>query len=656
PGPCQYCASINAPCKTDLNRRKKRPYYHVSEEEYRCMTEILRHYLPDLQFNLPSLKALCARLEGLEGAAAHEPPDGCETPATPADEPADDGDDDEAPAAGRESPTIQEIQALQEQLGCLMIDSRGNYRKSRRHGLADHVEQKPDRNIIQPLATTSLPPQTPESSVGRDAQDPVFLPPLEHASACSQRYFDDLHCLYWLFSTEQFHERVHETYMTGGVIASASWLCCLYSVFAIGSAGVEVPGQKTTAEYLVMAKTLVPQVHDEADVDSVRALCLLALAHQVECYTNAAYLYIGTAVRTAYSLGLHVEKAPPSRGRLEREQNRRIWWTLYLLDYEIAHRYGNPCAVVEEMHDIQVQMPSEQILGPGPNTPMGFLAAASSLCTLSRRIRSSLHAHPPPTRRPPTVSLATIRALLSALRAWLAALPPHLRQLAHAAPSHRRAVGVLHLTYWSNVVLVTRPFVLHSALRRRDATETPPRDFADLADACVGAAGEALGVARAMAATTCLSSLVNFDCSCLLELVQIFRLVLVLGGREGKDGGGGDDGAAAARDAIAECLAIMRGMEAVGWTAQALPELTAQLRECAVLNAGAEEEVVVGGGGVAAAWVGGGGGAAASVADGMEVEDTLGAFFGDVLGEGAAGAGAFGDSYNSLLFLEIDFT
>lgn len=293
---------------------------------------------------------------------------------------------------------------------------------------------------------------------------------------------------------------------------------------------------------------------------------------------------------------------------------------------------------------------------------MGFLAAASSLCTLSRRIRSSLHAHPPPTRRPPpTVSLATIRALLSSLRAWLAALPPHLRQLAHAAPSHRRAVGVLHLTYWSTVVLVTRPFVLHSALRRRAATETPPRDFADLADACVDAAREALGVARAMAATRCLSSLVNFDCSCLLELVQIFRLVLVLGGREGRDGDGdgdGDDGAAAARDAIAECLAIMRGMEAVGWTAQALPELTVQLRECAVLNAGAEEEAVVGGGGVAAAaaWVGGGGGAGASVADGMEVEDTLGAFFGDVLGEGAAGAGAFGDSYNSLLFLEIDFT
>ena len=148
---------------------------------------------------------------------------------------------------------------------------------------ADRVllgENKPggDRvNVIPPLTTTSLPPQTPESSSccsvssgGLDAQQQVTLPPLDHASACIQRYFDDVHCAYWLFSTEQFHERVHETYMTGGVLASASWLCCLYSIFVIGSAG-----HKSSAEYLVMAKALVPQVNDEADVDSIRALALL---------------------------------------------------------------------------------------------------------------------------------------------------------------------------------------------------------------------------------------------------------------------------------------------------------------------------------------------------------------------------------------------
>lgn len=161
---------------------------------------------------------------------------------------------------------------------------------------SDNNPPKPTQPIIiQPLSTTSLPPATPESSIGvnpgSDAcsgsachHQPIYLPPLEHASACVQRYFDEVHCLYWLFSTEQFHERVHETYLTGGVLASASWLCCLYCVYAIGSAGgaAATHGQqqqqqqlKTSTEYLVMAKALVPQVVDEADVDSVRALSLL---------------------------------------------------------------------------------------------------------------------------------------------------------------------------------------------------------------------------------------------------------------------------------------------------------------------------------------------------------------------------------------------
>ncbi|KAF9636500.1 hypothetical protein BFW01_g7396 [Lasiodiplodia theobromae] len=645
----------------------------------------------------------------------------------------------------------------------------------------DDEDNKPTQPIIiQPLSTTSLPPATPESSIGvnpgSDAcsgsgchHQPIYLPPLEHASACVQRYFDEVHCLYWLFSTEQFHERVHETYLTGGVLASASWLCCLYCVFAIGSAGdTQTHGQqKTSTEYLVMAKALVPQVVDEADVDSVRAL---------------TYLYIGTAVRTAYSLGMHVEKAaPPSRGRLEREQNRRIWWTLYLLDYEIAHRYGNPCAVVEEVHDIQVQMPSEQILSPGPNTPPNYLAAASSLCTISRRIRSTLHQHRqnnPSSSSPssssstsnPTISTSTIRTLLAALNSWHASLPAHLSALSHTAPAHRRAVGILHLQYWANVVLVTRPFLLYRALLRKwrgrgrreeeqratgdqpvaaaygrsaaggcggdgegegekgekkccgGATGSKRRLFAEMAETCTAAARSGLDIMMTMmvgggaggeTAAGSLSSLVNFDCSNLLELVQVFRLAMLLEEREadGSDqsspfsemppcdycSGGGAGGAAPPpqqqqqsdvhttastssaaaendwRQRIHEALAIMRAMEPVGWTARALPELEVQMRECGILVDG---DGCDDGGGVEfmapplgmeemmrEAMVGqrdggGSGGVGYGGVERMDVEDTLGAFFGDVLGEGAAGGGfgAFGDTYNNVLFLDVDFT
>lgn len=183
---------------------------------------------------------------------------------------------------------------------------------------ADRLEEKPEQDIIQPLTTTSLPPQTPESSCGLDNQEQVYLPAVEHATAYIQRYFDEVHCLYWLFSTEQFHERLHETYMTGGVVASASWLCCLYSIFALGSTGLELPGQKKPAEYLMLAKNLISQVHDEADVDSVRALCLLVSAssrvnRRTELTPTRVSRSRSSATPTPHTSTSAPQSAPPTR-------------------------------------------------------------------------------------------------------------------------------------------------------------------------------------------------------------------------------------------------------------------------------------------------------------------------------------------------------
>lgn len=135
-----------------------------------------------------------------------------------------------------------------------------------------------------------------------------------------------------------------------------------------------------------------------------------------------------------------------------------------------------------------------------------------------------------------------------------------------------------------------------------------------------------------MAGDGTLSSLVNFDCSCLLELVQVFRLALVL------DGGGSEAARRRRRGQVRECVDVMRGMQVVGWTARAVPEVTAQLRECGVLDGGD-------GGGGLREWGGGG--------EGMEL-DSFGGFLGDFAG-GDAG-GVVGETYNNMLFLEIDFT
>ena len=85
--------------------------------------------------------------------------------------------------------------------------------------------------------------------------------------------------MYWLYPSEQFHNRLDALYSNHESIPSMSWLCSLYSILAM-SPGVDSSDESSEAEadalkYLNLAKSLIPEVYDEADLDSVRALILI---------------------------------------------------------------------------------------------------------------------------------------------------------------------------------------------------------------------------------------------------------------------------------------------------------------------------------------------------------------------------------------------
>lgn len=47
---------------------------------------------------------------------------------------------------------------------------------------------------------------------------------------------------------------------------------------------------------------------------------------------DAAFLYIGLAVRMAISLGMHQEINNSEMNDIEREWRRRAWWSTYSMD------------------------------------------------------------------------------------------------------------------------------------------------------------------------------------------------------------------------------------------------------------------------------------------------------------------------------------
>lgn len=139
------------------------------------------------------------------------------------------------------------------------------------------IEARPEEDLIPPMRTATLPPATPSSPANLKSPQKAWLPHKELCRAYISSYFRDVHCLYWLYSSESFHTRLEKTYSdVTSASVSASWLCSLCCIFAIGSMSQSNSHESTkSSEYLAIAKEMVPEICDEADLDSVRALILL---------------------------------------------------------------------------------------------------------------------------------------------------------------------------------------------------------------------------------------------------------------------------------------------------------------------------------------------------------------------------------------------
>lgn len=278
-------------------------------------------------------------------------------------------------------------------------------------------------------------------------------------------------------------------------------------------------------------------------------------------------------MRIAFSLGLHVDKYSISHGYVEKELSRRIWWTLFIFDQEVALRNGKPCAIAAYGIPGQPPLPSEQVLNPGPNTPSGYLEVSTRLTQLTKTTSQTLYVEPLTDAR--KLLSPKVTAILSSLQQWRNSVPSHLSRTTHVAPSHKRSVALLQVRYWSVIILATRPFLLCSVLQREQLQESQKKKcYDELSNICVDAAQNSLGILQMMGDEGLLSSLIPSEFNYILELVQIFLT-------------------ACARDQseqhiakVRTCLGILKSMDDIGWTQKARPEVVNQLRDYGILDEG----------------------------------------------------------------------
>ncbi|KAK2781492.1 hypothetical protein FQN52_001602 [Onygenales sp. PD_12] len=598
-GTCRYCASLGVPCEVNLKNRK-RPFYRISEEVFDSSIALLRRFvseeeLPEL--TVEGIKGVLAKLDNDNGRS--KSPIAPPVPVEPLHQPHQQGHYQHQPEQSHATENrndgayeqVEEVMEpdehpiLQEELGCMILDSLGKYRYigadssirwNHAARTAQHMSVNPDPKIIAPLKSGLLPPTSPESPISTRRGE-MYLPSRQVCMHYVAKFFDDIHCMYWFYSPEQFYTLLDQTLEDMGTSCSSSWLCSLYSIFALGSmrpthqvVEFEDP-TKQAIDYLAMAKEQSVGAADEADIESVKAFGLLSLAMQALCYSVGAYLHLGTAVRIGISLGLHRDISPRTRDSVEREKRRRLWWTIYTLDHEMASRFGYPCAISDDAGFMKTSPASDQIMNPGPNMPLGYQALSVSLVQLRKKI--SYKCFVEPARVGGRLPISRVTECLSSLKSWLDNAPTYLSWDASHPPQHRRPVSLLHLRYWNYVISVTRPFLLFTVSRPPTLTMPAKQEcYEELSGKCIEAAERTVQIVKCMMDDQTLSSRTLLDCHCITESMWILILAVQKMGR------------ADHQDMLRLCLQAMNSMDRIGWCEKVSLELEARVYESGALE------------------------------------------------------------------------
>ncbi|KAH7213155.1 hypothetical protein DER44DRAFT_692412, partial [Fusarium oxysporum] len=608
-GPCDYCRSIDEVCSVDMEKRRQKPFYFVSEEEYRLLRELCSNCFPDEELTIPNLR----RLIDENKKPAFKTQTYVSTPTMSlievsaeasildcGDEAIDQGEvllhDVEEAQTEEEEILLPEIVNLHHDLGCLLADAHGEYRYMGaesgasfnsavrswmlRMGAGARSKEK-DRDKIPGMLKVSPPSvKSPLTDAASSPGNPCQFPSQDLLSACAARFFEQVHCLYWIYSAESFYTRLETTHSGDVGQITASWLCSLHSIVALCASCEPSPnglvnGQRAH-DSLEMAKSLVTRVCDEADLDSIRALIVLSLAFHSNGFTNSAYLHIGLAVRIAFSLGLHLDKYSTKSGVVSQAHARRLWWTLYLVDQDLSLALGKPgMNSPPNETSWKPPLPSEFVVSPGSHTPNGYLEQCIRLAQITQSIRQNLYDGP--VHGGQKLSNTHFNDAMAALQSWLDHVPPHLHLSPSISLSYRRSVSLLHLRYWSAMMLVTKPFLLCNLLQGIEHVESAKRPiFATLAKTCVSAAESTFEILETMVLHKVASSLVMADYLFALQALQVIVAACGLYHMDGHQ--------ARAK----QCLRILLAISVSGYPKHLIPETLFQLQQCGLAE-GVEE-------------------------------------------------------------------
>lgn len=266
-------------------------------------------------------------------------------------------------------------------------------------------------------------------------------------------------------------------------------------------------------DYFTDALNLLPETHEEGSILCVETLALAGYFMQNMNRRDAAFQYIGKALRMAISLGLHHEvnehssnvSLASSLDEATREHRRRVWWSIYSLDRILSVKSGNPITIQDE--DIGARPPSRL-----PSEPEYCPAVVLRHYTQLSRILGEIHTFIYRTTNKDTPRsgkslMASVQSIILALSKWNREIPDELRFDPARLSVSRESVGAL-AHYYQCINMAVRPLLFRvvqkrlASIRHGGGLEEKERDWkaglsqstVRVIEMCVGAAQDTVNM------------------------------------------------------------------------------------------------------------------------------------------------------------------
>ncbi|KAF2016152.1 hypothetical protein BU24DRAFT_194872 [Aaosphaeria arxii CBS 175.79] len=202
--------------------------------------------------------------------------------------------------------------------------------------------------------------------------------------------------------------------------------------------------------YFKNAFSVFPElVIHTSELPACEALVSMAMFMHGTADVRVALQLTAAATNLAYCLDLRSMCLDSDVGENEVERYRRLFWTTYLLNADILHKYDVPSPV----HSEKMLPPLPQEVDIGDGLP-GYYRKLAEISIIQCRLDNALSASRSLGQTNGGV-LETARSVLNDLQGWRKSLPDHL-QHSNVIQEHDFAVSVmvLHMKYFSCAIKV----------------------------------------------------------------------------------------------------------------------------------------------------------------------------------------------------------